>query len=176
MLLKGGIKHMLKSPSKKEGVSRFQPYEMVYHKQPMTISKSFTWDAAHRLIKGYPGKCQSLHGHRYTCKVTLMGEPSNLNKYDMLFDFTDLKFLKKWLDENWDHATIVADCDKSLIKFLKDEKQRYYIVKDNPTAENMCKILYSLVFSFFDESSVRVKSITVWETPSSEATLDYTKG
>ncbi|MCD6102754.1 MAG: 6-carboxytetrahydropterin synthase, partial [Thermotogaceae bacterium] len=34
----------------------------------MLISKEFTFDAAHRLMK-YKGKCENLHGHTYKLRV-----------------------------------------------------------------------------------------------------------
>ncbi|MBP6085949.1 6-carboxytetrahydropterin synthase [Patescibacteria group bacterium] len=36
----------------------------------MKISKSFSFDAAHRLTT-HNGKCRNLHGHRYSVIVTI---------------------------------------------------------------------------------------------------------
>ena len=57
--------------------------------------------AAHRLGKGYQGKCQHLHGHNYRVVVLLAGE--QLDGYDFLIDFNDIKSLfDVWLQQNWD--------------------------------------------------------------------------
>lgn len=54
----------------------------------MTVTKSFTFDAAHKL-PGYDGLCANLHGHRWTMDITVEGE---INKQSgMILDFSVLK-------------------------------------------------------------------------------------
>lgn len=35
------------------------------------LSKVFYFEAGHRLVKGYTGKCNNLHGHSWGLKVTV---------------------------------------------------------------------------------------------------------
>ena len=129
------------------------------------------FSAAHRLGKGYQGKCEHLHGHDYRVWVTL--DSSQLNSHDFVADFSEIKhLLKAWLNENLDHATLVASTDQKLIEFLKQEQQKLYILPDqkNPTAEAIAEHL----FYQFDKIIVdhkqqfnpeaRLTSVEVWET------------
>jgi len=105
-----------------------------------SISKEFGFDAAHRLVHGYKGLCANNHGHFFGVKVFLKSE--SLNKVGMVRDFKDVKLLKQWVDDNLDHATIVAESDEVFIKWLEDNKQRHLVIRGNPTSENICKMLY----------------------------------
>lgn len=128
----------------------------------------------HRLGKGYPGKCKNLHGHNYFLEVTLKAE--NLDQFGMAIDFGDIKkYLDTWVQENWDHATIVSEDDKSLLEFLKNEDQRRYVVPsgNNSTAEWMSKFLFVKFSQIITEEvgeRVKVHEVKVWETRDSYAT------
>ena len=52
------------------------------------VSVQQHFDAAHYL-RGYQGKCEELHGHRFQAVVTV--ESSQLNDVVMAFDFSELK-------------------------------------------------------------------------------------
>jgi 6-pyruvoyltetrahydropterin/6-carboxytetrahydropterin synthase len=52
----------------------------------IAVEKSF--DAAHYL-RGYGGKCEKLHGHRF--KVVVRLKCRELNEVGLAYDFTDLK-------------------------------------------------------------------------------------
>lgn len=107
------------------------------------VSKSFDWCMAHRLGKGYQGKCKSLHGHSYSATVVMqLHDYSTLNDYDMVKDYNDMKSFKTWIDDNLDHGCLVSSTDKSLLNFLKKEKSTYFVIEGNPTAENIAIMLY----------------------------------
>jgi 6-pyruvoyl-tetrahydropterin synthase len=57
-------------------------------------------------------------------------------------DFSDFKPMKNWIDENLDHATIISSEDIEVAKFLKETRQKTFIMKENPTSENLCKLIY----------------------------------
>lgn len=99
----------------------------------VTLTTTFSFEAAHRLVKGYPGRCQNLHGHsfRITCEIKGL----QLNQFGMLKDFADFKVIKDWCKENWDHATLLADSDELTIEFLRSTRQRHFVFNDNPTSE-----------------------------------------
>jgi len=128
----------------------------------------------HRLGNGYRHKCAHQHGHNYSFEVTIRGE--QLDKYGMVIDFGDIKkYLDTWIQDNWDHATIVAEDDKPLMTFLQETAQRMYSVSagNNTTAEWMSKFLF-IKFSQIIEKKVgehiKVCETKVWETKDSYAT------
>ena len=127
----------------------------------MKISTDLKWEAAHRLVDGYPGNCAHNHGHSYkaTVFVELLGE--SLNEYGFVKDFADFKLLKKWIDDNWDHATLVNARDKELLEFLSKNKQRFYVFENNPTAENIALQLYLAACTSLNDKKARPKSASL---------------
>ena len=84
----------------------------------------------------------------------------------MVQDFGDIKELvQKWVDKELDHKMLLRK-DDVLVKILKDLKEPYFLMEENPTAENLAK----LVFNFARSNKLPVKSITFWESVSSSAT------
>ncbi len=102
-----------------------------------------TFSAAHRLNKGYQGKCQYLHGHSYNACVTLAAK--GLNEYDFVMDFGDIKLLfDEWVQKHWDHVTLVSEQDVTLIEFLKSEAQDYFVIPGgcNTSTEVLAEFLF----------------------------------
>lgn len=120
---------------------------------------------AHRLMD-YNGKCENLHGHTYHFEIELKiaGQQEN----GISVDFNNFKEIDNFLQDNWDHAVLVNSSDKSLIDFLKAEKQRYFLLSGNPTAENMCVYLKDLVSSLLkDYNNIIDIKVRIWETDTS---------
>lgn len=69
-----------------------------------TITKEFSFEAAHRLLD-HP-KCGRLHGHSYRVVVVL--EAPSLNN-GMVRDYGDLNSIKQYLDETFDHKYLVSE-------------------------------------------------------------------
>lgn len=87
----------------------------------LTVTKEFTFDAAHYLTQYY-GKCENLHGHTYKLHVTLSGE---MQQNGLLIDFVILKrIVKKHVLDFLDH------------KNLND-------IFDNPTSEHIAKWIWN---------------------------------
>lgn len=137
-------------------------------------TKLMSFSAAHRLIKGYQGKCRNLHGHNYVVFVTLAAQ--TLDAHDFVVDFGDIKrHFEGWIRENWDHSTIISDLDQPLIDFVTNDQQKHYIIPDgkNTTVEVLCEYLYNqlklLVTHHLDHAGTEVELIDVeiWETSSS---------
>ena len=83
----------------------------------------------------------------------------------MVVDFGDVKeIVQKWVDEKLDHQMILKKEDP-LVKTLKEMKEPYYLMDENPTAENLAKLIYQ----FARSKKLPVKSVTFWETISSSA-------
>ena len=66
----------------------------------ISVEKHF--DAAHYL-RGYQGKCEEMHGHRYRVVVKVKAE--KLNDIGLSYDFTDLKRYLKEVIDRFDHTT-----------------------------------------------------------------------
>jgi 6-pyruvoyltetrahydropterin/6-carboxytetrahydropterin synthase len=74
-----------------------------------TITKRFTFDAAHSLPQLPDGhKCKRVHGHTYTVVVTL--QSANLNRYGFVEDYGDLDDIKRWIDGTLDHRDLNGTC------------------------------------------------------------------
>lgn len=129
------------------------------------LSVNFSFEAAHRLVKGYPGKCRNLHGHSF--QVTCHIEGYALDQCGMLRDFSDFDLLKAWCKENWDHATLLADSDHTTIEFLKSTRQRFFLFEDNPTSEVIAR--YLLLKS--EELGIPLSGVTLNETCTHSCTV-----
>ena len=135
---------------------------------------------AHRLGKGYARRCKNLHGHNYALRVTLGSE--SLDQYDMVMDFGEIKRLfDAWVQDNWDHATMVSMEDKVLLRFLEEEQQRHYVVSvanQNSTAEYMSKFLFEKFNELLHDEQRNPKivllEVKIWETKDSFATYGVT--
>lgn len=70
-----------------------------------TISKTFDFDAAHRLDRLPPEhKCHRLHGHTYRVEIRLRGEPGR--RLGMLIDYADIAAAWRPLHDLLDHRLL----------------------------------------------------------------------
>lgn len=101
------------------------------------ITKEFYFEYGHRvwnqdLVEEFSGcsinSCRFLHGHSGKILVTLQGEEL---KNGMVFDFKNLDFIKKFIDESLDHKFIMDINDPlSNMMGLKLNGERYYVNKE----------------------------------------------
>ena len=126
------------------------------------LSKSFWFEAGHRLAKGYEGKCKNMHGHSWKLTVTVEG--AKLNQYGMLIDFADLKKIVNPIVDRYDHSFLVYDKDKETIKKL--EGHRKVTMKENPTSEYLAMQI-AMGVSLKMPKGVRVYCVTIDETRNS---------
>lgn len=128
-----------------------------------TITKIIEFCYGHRLLN-HKGKCCHLHGHNAVLEVDM--ESEELNSDGMVIDFAEVhKRVKEWIDENLDHRMILCKQDPA-VQALKDLNEPYYLMDENPTAENIAK----LIFNHMHKSGVYTTAIRLWENPSSYAT------
>lgn len=114
-----------------------------------TISVEQHFDAAHYL-RGYQGKCEALHGHRF-CVVARL-ESNQLDDIGMAYDFA---LLKRHLGEilgRFDHT-----CLNDVPPF--DET--------NPSSENIAVTVYQELRPKLVGAPVSIACIEVWESPQS---------
>jgi 6-pyruvoyltetrahydropterin/6-carboxytetrahydropterin synthase len=116
------------------------------------ISVAEEFDAAHYL-RGYQGKCEALHGHRYRVRVTLACE--KLNDIGLAYDFTVLKGHLRELLGKYDHT-----CLNDVPPF--DEL--------NASAENIAVTVYEWLKPKVAAPGITVKQVEVWESPNSRVT------
>ena len=116
------------------------------------ISVRASFSGAHRL-KGYRGKCESLHGHNWDVEVFVAAK-----KLDPAGLSIDFKLLKKKLN---DVLVTLDHCDLNDMVFFK---------KYNPSAENIAKYLYTSLKKALKNDKVSLKRVSVWETRDSCAT------
>ena len=115
------------------------------------ISVEQEFDAAHAL-RGYEGKCERLHGHRFRVAVTVRA--SKLNNIGLAYDFT---ILKKQLGEvlgRYDHTSL-------------NETPPFEQI--NPSSENIAAAVYGEMMARLSGAPVTLSRVEVWESPTSRA-------
>jgi 6-pyruvoyltetrahydropterin/6-carboxytetrahydropterin synthase len=115
-----------------------------------SIWKHFRFAASHQL-SGLPDghQCGRLHGHNYTIEVELAA--ATLNWTGFVRDFGELKAVRQFIDEHWEHRHLNDYFDNIEAGI-------------NPTAEIMAQHLYSKMIDLLPELvAVRVQETeTSW--------------
>jgi 6-pyruvoyltetrahydropterin/6-carboxytetrahydropterin synthase len=141
----------------------------------VTICKRLEWDSAHRVMR-HESKCATLHGHRYAAEIFV--EAAELDEVDRVIDFGVVKQLVGgWIEEHWDHTTLVNIRDQGLLNFCRYEqenagKRAPYAFPGEPTAENIAAELAKVARPLLEDSRVRLRAVRVWETPTSWAAVE----
>ena len=116
------------------------------------IAAESHFDAAH-FLRGYRGKCEALHGHRF--RVVARVSATKLDDAGMAYDFTDLKKHLNDVLDKFDHT-----CLNDVPPF--DEI--------NPSSEHLATTIYNELKKKLAVTPVSVSSVEVWESPQSWAT------
>ncbi len=120
------------------------------------ISVEAHFDAAH-FLRGYQGKCEAVHGHRY--RVVARVSAAEVNDIGLAYDFTELKAKLKAIIERFDHI------------LLNDMPP---FDKINPSAENIARTIYGEIKPQLKETPVALSGVAVWESPDSG--VEYSEG
>jgi 6-pyruvoyltetrahydropterin/6-carboxytetrahydropterin synthase len=127
------------------------------------VIKEIQFCYGHRLLD-YAGKCRNFHGHNGKVEVQLSAK--DLDKLGMVRDFAEIKqILQAWIDSTLDHRMILHEKDP-LRAALEKAGEPLYLLKTNPTAENIAQLIYHVA----RDKGLPVTSVTLWETPNSNAT------
>ncbi len=126
------------------------------------IHKTFKTETAHIVRKASSTRCRyNVHGHSYKWVVHIKSH--HLNEAGMVMDFKDMSLVKTFIDQ-FDHSMVLwSKEDPKITKFFLKNFKRVIIMEQNPTAENMAR----LVFQFCEETlpaGVMVHKVEVWET------------
>ena len=110
------------------------------------INVTASFPGAH-LLKHYDGACQNLHGHNWKVRVQLI--TSKVDEVGMAIDFKIVKDHLNALIEQFDH------------KFLNDI---HYFSEQNPTSENIARVIYEQLQKTLDNNSINVNEVEIWES------------
>ena len=113
------------------------------------VSVEQHFDAAH-FLRGYRGKCEALHGHRF--RVVVKVTASRVDDVGMAYDFTELKRHLGDILSRFDHTCLndVSPFDKI-----------------NPSSENIATTIYNELQSKLAGASASLVCVEVWESPQS---------
>lgn len=127
------------------------------------VTREIDFCYGHRLLN-YEGKCRHLHGHNGRAIITV--EASDLDPRGMVLDFSDIKqVVATWIDENLDHRMILCKDDPA-VGILQDLGEPLYLLDENPTAENIAKV----IFEKTRQAGFPIVEARLWETPKCFAT------
>jgi len=113
------------------------------------ISVEQDFDAAH-FLRGYRGKCEAMHGHRF--RVVVKIKSSKLNDIGIAYDFVELKQHLKDILSRFDHT-----CLNDVLPFDKM----------NPSSENIAAVIYNELKPKLVGAPVSLSGVEVWESPQS---------
>ena len=113
------------------------------------VSVAQHFDAAH-FLRGYRGKCEALHGHRF--QVVARVRATEVDDVGLAYDFAELKSHLGDILSRLDHTCLneVAPFDKI-----------------NPSSENIATTIYQELRSKLAGTPVYLACIEVWESPQS---------
>ena len=111
----------------------------------ISVEKHF--DAAH-FLRGYKGKCEALHGHRF--QVVARVRASGLDDIGIAYDFAELKQHLNDILSRFDHTCIndVAPFDKI-----------------NASSENVAATIYGELQTKLAAAPLSISCVEVWESP-----------
>ena len=107
------------------------------------------FDAAH-FLRGYRGKCEALHGHRF--RVVVRVRAAEVDDIGLAYDFVELKRQLGDILSRFDHTCLndVSPFDKI-----------------NPSSENIASTIYSELQPKLAGAPVSLACVEVWESPQS---------
>ena len=127
------------------------------------VSREIDFCYGHRLLN-YDGKCRYLHGHNGRAIISI--ESQALDERGMVLDFSDIKrVVSTWIDESLDHRMLLNRADPA-IPMLQELGEPLFLMDENPTAENIAK----LIFEFTASRGFPIVECKLWETPRCYAT------
>ena len=115
------------------------------------VSVRDDFSAAH-LLRGFPGKCEKLHGHNWTVEVFVRGE--TLDDIGVTIDFGEVKAAL---------ARVLAEFDHRNLNEIEP------FDKENPSSENVARYVYEKLGQTLNSPEVQVSRVCVYETPENRA-------
>ncbi|MFN4151581.1 MAG: 6-pyruvoyl trahydropterin synthase family protein, partial [Candidatus Sericytochromatia bacterium] len=97
----------------------------------------------------------------------IYAEAPQLDSLGRVIDFSELKNrIGGWIDQHLDHSFIVFEEDKKVIDFVNEiNNKKPYILKSNPTAENIAShLLESVIPELMKDTEIIVSKLELFET------------
>jgi len=113
------------------------------------VSVEQHFDAAH-FLRGYRGKCEALHGHRF--RVVVRVKAAKVDDIGLAYDFVELKRQLGDILSRFDHT-----CLNDVPPFDKI----------NPSSENIASTIYNELQPKLAGAPVSLACVEVWESPQS---------
>ncbi len=113
------------------------------------IKVNSSFSAAHSLLN-YKGKCESLHGHNWKVKITVLGE--SLDSSGMIMDFGELKHLLNGVLDIFDHCHL---------------NKLEYFIKHSPSSEEIARYIFINLKELILKKECTLEEVIVWETDTS---------
>ncbi len=107
------------------------------------------FSSAHYL-RGYQGKCESLHGHNW--KIVVSVKALKVPTSGMVIDFGDLKKITNEVLSKLDHKNL-NDID--------------YFKENNPSSENIAYYIFNQLKEKINNKDRQLAQVKVWETDNS---------
>jgi 6-pyruvoyltetrahydropterin/6-carboxytetrahydropterin synthase len=131
------------------------------------VTKEINFCYGHRLLN-HQGKCCHLHGHN--AKAVIRLESQQLDSLGMVCDFSDIgDYVKSWIDQNLDHNMLLHR-DDPVLPLLQQAGESVYVMQNNPTAENIARLIYEHV----EAGGFPVVEVAIFETDSALASYRST--
>jgi len=111
------------------------------------VSVEQHFDAAH-FLRGYQGKCEALHGHRF--RVVVRIRASGVDDIGIAYDFRELRQHLADVMSRFDHT-----CLNDVPPFDKI----------NPSSENIASTIYKELEPKLAGAQVSIACVEVWESP-----------
>lgn len=127
---------------------------------------------AHRQHK-HAGHCAQIHGHNWNFKFTF--EASELDECGFVVDFGKLKFLRKYLEETFDHALVLNQSDPALAH-LRDSLNGYarIVIVEDCSCEGLLRFLFPILNEMVarqTDGRVRIRRLEIDEDSRNSAAL-----
>ena len=107
------------------------------------------FSAAH-FLRGYKGKCESVHGHNW--EIEVIAANTKLDHLGMVIDFSLLKKITNNVLNELDHHN------------LNDLE---YFTKHNPSSEEIAKYIFDKIKQQISSNNCTLDEVRVWETDNS---------
>jgi 6-pyruvoyltetrahydropterin/6-carboxytetrahydropterin synthase len=121
------------------------------------VTREICFCYGHRLLN-YDGKCRHLHGHNGRAVIAL--ETEQLDSLGMVLDFSRIKdVVTQWIETTLDHRMLLHESDP-VLPFLQQQGEPVYVMKVNPTAENIARLIYEYTAA----QGFPVVEVRLWET------------
>jgi 6-pyruvoyltetrahydropterin/6-carboxytetrahydropterin synthase len=131
---------------------------------PYLLTKKFRFEAAHRIAKGYEGKCAHLHGHSWNGEVTVSCE--SVDDMDMGLDYKEIGTFARDMASLFDHACLLNEEDSELVALCNSQQWKTVLYPGaNPTSEQIAKDIYDRGVGYFKQfDGVTLHQIVIEET------------